>query len=302
LIFEQQKTIANKISCTGIGLHSGKQIILSLLPARTDSGILFRKIDSNKQIIAEIPALYNFVSNTKLCTTISSEDKKHSIATIEHLMAALWGCSIDNIVIEIEGDEIPIMDGSSCHFKFMVECAGIKKQSKRKNIIEILKYVEAKDGESFASIEPSDRFSINMEIDFNNKAIQKQKFYFDEIESSFALDISRARTFGFLEDVEQLKKMGLGLGGNLDNVVVVDKDKVINKDGLRFKDEFVRHKVLDSIGDLYLAGAYIKGDFTGIKSGHTLNNKLLHELFKDSSAYRLIKSPFEGQVEQSFVA
>jgi len=291
-----QKTIAHEVSCLGIGLHSGNMVNLTIKPADVDTGIIFRKISHDGQHIIDIEANYNSVSNTLLNTTLT-KGSEH-ISTVEHMMAALWGCEIDNIIIELSnGDELPIMDGSSEQFVFMIECAGIKKQNKGKRIIEVLKTVDVREGSAFASISPSEGFSVSMEIDFENQVISNQKCSFDSINSSFKMDLCRARTFGFEDEVKKMQEMGLGKGGSLENAIVVGEDKILNKEGLRYKDEFVRHKILDSIGDLYLAGAQMKGHFRGFKSGHKLNNKLLKEFFSDLSAWRIIELPFE--IEQA---
>lgn len=288
-----QQTIQNSISCFGVGLHSGKQVELTLHPAEVDTGIVFHKKYQNQKTIHIIPAMYDRVSSTNLCTTITSEDGQHSISTVEHLMAALWGCGIDNVIIEVDSDEVPIMDGSSEYFVFMLESAGIVKQAKGKKIIEVLKKIEVVEGDSFAILSPAQDFSVSVEIDFVNKHIAKQQSTFQAENSSFKMDLSRARTFGLEEEVNYLKSKGLVQGGSLNNAIVVGKDGVLNKEGLRYDNEFVRHKILDSIGDLYLAGGHVKGSFQGYKSGHQINNKLLRTFFADKDAWRYVRLPIE---------
>ncbi len=288
MFVKNQRTIKNKISCFGVGLHSGMFVNMSLLPAPIDNGISFRRIDIDKKIVGEVKAEYDLVSTTFLGTNLVSRDNKVKIATVEHLMAALWGCGIDNVIVEIDSDELPIMDGSSDHFVFMMECAGIVEQRAGRKFIEVLKRVEVSDGNASAFIAPDTEFTVQMDISFDDNVIANQSCSFIANTSSFKVELAKARTFGFLKDVEKLKKLGLIKGGSLDNAIVVDENKVLNDNGLRFHDEFVRHKVLDSIGDLYLSGARIMGHFHGKKSGHSLNNQLLRTLFADKSAWRAI--------------
>lgn len=289
MFIKNQRTIRNKVSCFGIGLHSGLFVNLSLLPAPIDNGISFIRLSNDRKILGEIKAEHDLVSTTFLGTNLVSRDNKTKVATVEHLMAALWGCGIDNVIVEVDGEELPIMDGSSDHFVFMIESAGIKEQNVGRRFIEILKKVDISDGEAFASICPSSDFSVQMDIAFADNIIAKQSCSFFANSNSFKIELSKARTFGFLRDVEKLKQMGLIKGGSLDNAIVVGDDKVLNDGGLRFKDEFVRHKVLDSIGDLYLSGSRIMGHFQGNKSGHSLNNKLLRTLLSDKSAWRMVQ-------------
>lgn len=300
MIFSNQQTIKHPISCIGYGLHSGNIVKLTMHPADVDSGIIFKRLKNGK--FTDILAHYSSVTNTLLNTTISNNDQSVSVSTIEHLMAALWGCSIDNLIIEIEGDEVPIMDGSSEHFVFMIESAGIQMQNKGKKILEILKTIDVMDGDSYACLKPSDSFSINIAIDFDHQVIKKQEAFYDSNHFSFKRDLSRARTFGFEHEVKKLQDMGLAKGGSLDNAIVVGNDRVLNEGGLRYQDEFVRHKALDSVGDLYLAGTNIKGSFTGFKSGHALNNKLLRKLFNDQESWRIIQLPTEDLVNCNFKA
>lgn len=281
-----QKTINSKISCSGIGLHNGIKSSITLFPAPCNTGIVFRRTDiGNENGI--IKANYKNVIGTNLGTTITNQFGA-KISTIEHLMAAIWGCGIDNLFIDITSSEVPIMDGSSEPFVFLIECAGINAQEEPRRILEIIKKVRVEDKDKFVEVEPSREFSIDLHIDFDNKQIQEQKFDYHSTFTSFKNDICRARTFGFKHEIDYLHKIGLAKGGSLDNAILVDENGIVNQEGLRYSDEFVRHKTLDFIGDIYLAGYYILGHFNASKAGHGINNKLLNELFKDESAWRII--------------
>ncbi len=284
----QQKTVKHSVSCFGVGIHSGKPASLTIYPAPENSGIIFVRTDIKNQP-NRVKAQYNYVSKTILGTTISNESGVE-ISIIEHLMAALWGCKIDNALIELDGPEIPIMDGSSESFVFMAECAGVKIQNATREYIEITKKIRIEYNDSFIELLPSECFSADTTIDFKDSIISKQTYSFSEKDSSFKYSLSRARTFGNQEDAELLKKQGLAQGASIENAVVIKDNKILNKDGLRYKDEFVRHKLLDLIGDLYLAGAPIKGHIKSHKPGHKINNKALHALFSDPSSYKLIKA------------
>lgn len=290
-MFNYQRTIRNKVSCFGAGLHSGVRVDIALLPAAEDSGIVFTRTDV-KDKNPTIAANYANVSNTLLGTTIRNSDGVH-VATIEHLMAALWGCGVDNCLIQVNGPEVPIMDGSSEPFVFLIECAGVQEQKKSRKIIEILKEISVYESDAtdsgYIKVTPAENFSVDLRIDFGESVISSQDCSFDMENISFKSDICRARTFGFEHEVEHLRKNGLALGGSLDNAIVIGKEGVLNKGGLRYEDEFVRHKVLDCIGDLYLAGGYIQGSLKGFKSGHALNNKLLRKVFADSDAWRSVQ-------------
>ncbi len=292
MLLSFQRTIRNAVGGFGVGLHSGESTSIRLLPAEENTGIIFRRTDIKDPTQAEIKADYSSVCSTMLCTTLSNKFGV-KVSTVEHLMAALWGCGIDNIIIEVDKQELPIMDGSSEPFVFLIECAGTYEQSKPRKIIEILKEIEVRDGDASASVKPAPQFSVSMEIDFKNKVIAKQNCLFDSNELSFKMDLSRARTFGFAHEVEKLKEMGLAKGASLENAIAVGEEAILNEGGLRYKDEFVRHKILDSIGDFYLAGCFIKGHFHGVKSGHGLNNKLLHKIFADQNAWRHIELPLD---------
>ena len=286
----RQTTLANTVHCSGIGLHSGDIVSISLNPAAADTGIIFQRID-----IAEdgsvIPALFDRVCDTCLCTTIAN-DKGATISTVEHLMAALAGCQVDNAVVAVNGGEIPIMDGSAEPFVTLIECAGLVELEKPRNVIQILREGSVIEEYGKATLTPADRQStrldINLTIDFKNAAIGRHELFFDFSTFNFKKDICRARTFGFLEDVKALRKAGLAQGGSLDNAVVISDSGVLNEDGLRYDNEFVRHKVLDCMGDLYLAGNQIVGRFTGDRTGHRIHNELLRSLFADSDAWKLV--------------
>jgi UDP-3-O-[3-hydroxymyristoyl] N-acetylglucosamine deacetylase len=283
-----QNTIATIITCSGIGVHSGKIVNATFKPAAVNTGICFVRNDiKNKNNI--IKADYKNVHKTKLGTSLVNEDGVE-VATVEHLMAGIFGANIDNLLIELDNIEIPIFDGSSEPFIFLLHCAGIKKQEEYRKFLKIEKKIKVfshDNKESFAAFEPSMDLLIDFSIEFQQKIIGKQRFLFDSSKDDFQYVISRARTFGLKSEVDYMRSHNLALGGSLDNAVVVDDDKVLNPDGLRFKDEFVRHKILDVVGDLYLTGMPIIGKYEGKKSGHELNNKLLHKLFSDPSNYSI---------------
>ena len=281
----KQRTLKNAIHCSGTALHSGAQISMTLHPAKPGSGIVFQRSDLSARG-APIPAHWRRVAETRLCTKLSN-DEGASVSTVEHLMAALAGCGIDNVLVEINGGEVPVMDGSAAPFVFLIECSGIVEQNAPRNLIRILKPVSVVEEGSKASLAPADIFSLHCEIDFESDAVAHQAYDFQMVNGNFKSEISRARTFGFLHEVDHLRANGLALGGSLDNAVVVSGDQILNEDGLRYDDEFVRHKILDTIGDLYLAGGQIIGHFEGIHSGHALNRLLLETLFADEDAWCL---------------
>ena len=267
-----QQTIAKPIKIEGIGLHSGVNVCMNLLPAEVDTGIRFLRTDLSSNNIVD--ALWSNVSNTNLSTTISNNSGV-SISTVEHLMSALSGLHIDNLIVEIDAPEVPIMDGSSKEFVKLIDLSPLKNLNKKRRIIKIKKDIKVLKNDSSVELKPNSQFSIDFEIDFPSNLISKQSCQLQLVNGNYKSDIASARTFGFEKDVDTLRSNGLALGGSLDNAVVVGDNEILNKDGLRFKDEFVRHKILDSIGDLYLAGAPIQGYFYGNKSGHYLNNLLL---------------------------
>jgi len=284
-ISSNQQTIRKSFSLNGIGLHSGKKVKITVEPAKVNNGIKFIRTDLTKDNI--VPALWSNVSSTNLCTTISNE-KGVSVSTIEHLMSSLSGMHIDNANILINNLEVPIMDGSSLPFVEELENSGIVNQETPRRIISVKKEIFVSNNDSYAKIAPNKQFSIDFEIDFESQLVSKQACQLQLINGNYKTDVSSARTFGFEKDVDYLQANGLALGGSLDNAVVVGEKNILNKEGLRFNDEFVRHKILDSIGDLYLAGKPIQGYFYGSKSGHFLNNQLLKELFSDKSNFEII--------------
>lgn len=285
-----QRTLASPIRAKGIGLHSGEKVRMTIAPAPEDSGIVFIR----KDVVGfnpRVPGRYNFVTSTNLGTALSNDDGT-IVSTVEHLMAAFWGCGIDNAYVELDGPEVPIMDGSSEPFVQMMEEAGVVAQSRARRVIEVTRSLEVREPDKFMAIAPAERFGISLEIDFNNRHIhnQSRRFSFDEL--AFKNELSRARTFGFEHEVSYLRSKGLARGGSLKNAVVVGEKGVLNKEGLRYEDEFVRHKILDCIGDFYLTGGiHVKGHFSGYRSGHGLNNKLLRLLFGDRSAWRWVQAP-----------
>ena len=281
----QQQTICEPVSISGIGLHTGTEVTMKLFPAKVDYGIKFIRKDIKDHNVIE--ALWSNVSSTKLSTTISNQNGT-SVSTIEHLMSALSGLHIDNIKIEIDGPEVPIMDGSSIKFVDLINQTSTQSLNKKRKILKVKKNIKVENNDSSVELKPNDQFSIDFEIDFPSKLVSKQSCHLQLINGNYKTDIASARTFGFERDVDMLRSNGLALGGSLDNAVVVGESKILNSGGLRFKDEFVRHKILDSIGDLYLAGAPIQGYFLGNKSGHHLNNLLLRSLFADKNNYEYI--------------
>jgi len=280
-----QRTLRSAICCSGVGLHSGETVNMTLAPADPDTGVVFRRTDL-KNGARDIPARFDAVVDTRLCTTLGN-DHGARVATVEHLMAALAGCGVDNAIVEIDAPEVPVMDGSSEPFVFLIECAGVVDQAAARRTLVVRRPVAIEEGEARAALEPSDGFVISLDIDFASRAIGRQELHLEVSDLTFKREISRARTFGFLHEVEALRAAGLARGGSLDNAVVVDGDEVLNEDGLRFEDEFVRHKVLDCIGDMALAGAPIAGRLRGRRTGHGLNNRLLRALFADPDNYTL---------------
>ncbi|MFT6072342.1 MAG: UDP-3-O-[3-hydroxymyristoyl] N-acetylglucosamine deacetylase [Alphaproteobacteria bacterium] len=285
----KQKTLIKPVSISGIGLHTNEQITLTLRPAAANSGIIFRRIDlpAPESLIL---AHFDTVTETQLGTVISN-NAGHKISTIEHLMAAISANGIDNLIIDCNGNEVPVMDGSSEPFMALIADSGVKTLDAPKKYIRILKDITVREGDKFATISPFDGFKMKFEIEFASSVIGYQAFESDFSQSFFQSELASARTFGFIEEVEMLKKMGLARGGSLDNAIVIEKDTILNETGLRFDDEFVRHKMLDAVGDLALAQYPIIGAYHGYKSGHGLNNQLLHALLSDSTAYSLVTSP-----------
>lgn len=281
-----QHTLKNSVTCKGVGLHSGAQITMTLAPAEADSGIVYVRTDLTNQDNV-IPAAFDSVVDTRLCTVIANESGA-SVGTIEHIMSALRAMNIDNVRIEIDGGEVPIMDGSAMPFVEMISEAGIQEQSVSQKIIRVLKEVRYEEGGKWVSLTPSAISSFDGVIDFEAPVIGAQKFSTSLLNGNFVHDIASARTFGFKHEVEAMQAAGLARGGSLDNAIVLTDTSVLNKDGLRFADEFIRHKLLDAIGDLYLAGAPIQGAYDSYKAGHYMNNMLLKELFSDESNYEIV--------------
>jgi len=279
----RQKTLKNAIHCSGVSLHHGVRVPMILRPAPADSGIRFRRSDAGRNDPV-VPAIWRNVRESSLCTALANGDGV-AVTTVEHLMAALAGCGIDNIEIELAGPEVPVMDGSAWPFVFLVECAGTVEQDAPRRAIRVLKPVSVGDSDRRASLEPGSGLAISFEIDYPGTIIAQQSCSVQLADGTFKADISRARTFGFLDEVDALRAAGLARGASLDNVIVVKGNAVLNEGGLRYPDEFVRHKVLDSIGDLYLASGPIIGHFRGCRSGHRMNHQLLRALFEDPTAW-----------------
>ena len=281
-----QRTLKNVIRATGVGLHTGKKICLTLRPAPVDAGIIFRRIDLDP--IVELPARPERVGDTRLSTALCEGDA--SVSTIEHLMSAFAGLGVDNAYVELNASEVPIMDGSAGPFVFLVQSAGLAEQVKPKKFIRIKDVIRVEDGDKSAQFEPFDGFKVSFSIDFDHPIFNKspQKAEIDFSSTSFVKEISRARTFGFMHEVEAMRERGLALGGSQNNAIVMDSYSILNKDGLRYEDEFVKHKILDAIGDLYLLGHPLIGLFSAHKSGHALNNKLLRALMENESAWELV--------------
>ena len=289
--FAMQHSLKSKISCCGKGLHSGANVSITLVPAPENTGIIFRQINANKNPV-DIAAHVDNVVDDRLCTTLGNSEG-NTIATVEHLMAALRGCEIDNLYVEVEGSELPIMDGSSAPFVFLIECAGVVEQNAPRKAIQIIKPISVENEERLVELTPGIGFSVSFEIEFSSNAIGQQCMNIDLVNGTFKGELSRARTFGFIEEVDQLRSMGLALGGSLDNAVVLNGDEVLNEDGLRYKDEFVRHKILDCIGDLYLVGAPIIGHFKGYRSGHALNHSILRSLLSNEDSWNYTTTMLE---------
>ena len=281
----RQRTLKASIGCTGIGLHSGAKVTMVLHPAEPDSGIRFRRTDlAGKGTV--VPALWSSVGDTRMNTSLVGAGGI-GIGTVEHLMSALAGMAVDNCLIDISGPEVPVMDGSAAPFLFLIECAGVVEQAAPRRAVRILKPVSVTDGDRMAALSPAAGFSLRFEIDFASRAIARQELFVAMGRGTFKSEVARARTFGFEQEAAMLRAAGLARGGSLENAVVIDSTgtRVLNDDGLRYPDEFVRHKVLDAVGDLTLAGGPIIGHFHGVRSGHALPNQLLRALFADASAW-----------------
>src|SRR5258706_3396342 len=271
-----QRTLKNSIRATGVGLHTGKKVLMTLRPALPDTGIIFRRTDL--EVPVDIKARAENVGDTTMGTTLHTGDVK--VSTVEHLLSALAGLGVDNCVVELSAGEVPIMDGSAGPFVFLIQSAGIQEQDAPKRFVRIKQPVQVQDGDKFARFEPYEGFRVTFGIEFRHPVFKtsRQSATVDFSTTSFVKEVSRARTFGFMRDVELMRSKNLALGGSLDNAVVLDEYRVLNHEGLRYEDEFVRHKILDAIGDLYLMGHSLIGSYTAYKSGHQLNNKLLRAL------------------------
>ena len=280
-----QRTLKSPVACDGIGLHTGSVVAMTLCPADADEGISFQRTDISGS--APIPARWDQVVDTRLCTTLGNDDGV-TVSTVEHLMAAFAGCGVDNLIVEIDGPELPIMDGSSAPFVALIESVGLVEQSAPLRIILLHKTVTVSDGERCASLSPGNGFSLGFEISFENPAVARQTITVGLVNGTFKRELASARTFGFLDEVEAMQAAGLARGGSLDNAIVISGDSILNADGLRYEDEFVRHKALDAIGDLFLAGARIIGRFEGVCSGHDMNNRLLRAMMADTEAWSFV--------------
>ncbi|ABD80116.1 UDP-3-O-acyl-N-acetylglucosamine deacetylase [Saccharophagus degradans] len=282
----KQRTLKNEIRATGVGLHTGQKVYLTLLPAPVDAGIVFRRVDLNP--VVEIPAKAANVGDTTLSTTLIQDGVR--VSTVEHLLSAMAGLGIDNAIIEVSADEVPIMDGSAGPFVFLIQSAGIVEQNAAKKFIRIKKPITVQDGDKSASFLPFEGFKVSFTIDFDHPVFRGRKLdaTVDFSSTSFVKEVSRARTFGFMHEIEYLRSKGLAKGGSVDNAIVVDKFRILNEDGLRYEDEFVKHKILDAIGDLYLLGTSLIGEYKAYKSGHGLNNKSLLELIKQEDAWEMV--------------
>jgi UDP-3-O-[3-hydroxymyristoyl] N-acetylglucosamine deacetylase len=295
----KQRTLKNIIRATGVGLHTGQKVYLTLRPAPVNTGIIFVRTDLESR--AEIPAKAHFVGDTTLSTTLVDGDVR--VSTIEHLMSAMSGLGIDNAYIEVSAPEVPIMDGSAGPFVFLIQSAGIEEQDAAKQFIRILKPIHLKDGDKSVSLEPFDGFKVSYTLLYDHPVYRRytKSATIDFSSTSFVKEVSRARTFGFMHEFEELRNRNLALGASMDNAIAVGDYKVLNEDGLRYEDEFVKHKILDSIGDLYLLGHSLLGEFKGYKSGHALNNALLRTLESTKDAWELVSFDSESQVPISYI-
>lgn len=297
-----QQTIKTVIRAVGVGLHSGQRVDVTLRPSKPDTGIVFRRIDLLEPVSIQTSAMA--VTDTRLASTISSTGVK--VQTVEHLMSACAGLGIDNLLVDINGEEVPILDGSSSSFVFLLQSAGIEKQKALKKFIRVLQPIVVSEGEGeslkWAKFEPYNGYKLNFQIDFAHVAVNAtgQEYEFDFIQNSYARDISRARTFCFTKDVEMMRANGLALGGGLDNAIVIDDYKVINADGLRYGDEFVKHKILDAMGDLHLVGHPLLASYKAFRSGHALNNKLLRKLLSQEGAYEMVTFSDASQAPKGY--
>ncbi len=299
-----QRTLKTLTKAVGVGLHSGQRVELTLRPAAPDTGIVFRRIDLDEPV--DIPVNAEAVTDTRLASTISAGSAK--VLTVEHLMSACAGLGIDNLYVDITAEEVPILDGSASSFVFLLQSAGVVEQSVPKRFVRVLKPVEVSEGEGenikWARLTPYHGYKLSFEIDFRHPAVDStgQQVVFDMSDGVYARDIARARTFGFTKDVEMLRANGLALGGGLDNAIVMDDYKVLNADGLRYDDEFVKHKILDAMGDLYILGKPLLAAYSAFRSGHAMNNRLLRELLSQPDAYEVVTFESKAQAPRGFAA
>ena len=299
-----QRTLKTLTQAVGVGLHSGQRVELTLRPAPPDTGIVFRRIDLPEPV--DIPVRAESVTDTRLASTISVGQAK--VHTVEHLMSACAGLGIDNLYVDITAEEVPILDGSASSFVFLLQSAGIVEQKAPKHFLRVLKPVQVSEGEGknikWARLEPYHGYKLSFEIDFRHPAVDStgQQVVFDMSEGIYSRDIARARTFGFTKDVEMMRANGLALGGGLDNAIVMDDYKVLNADGLRYDDEFVKHKILDAMGDLYIVGKPLLAAYTAFRSGHAMNNRLLRELLSQPDAYEIVSFDKSSQAPKGFDA
>jgi UDP-3-O-[3-hydroxymyristoyl] N-acetylglucosamine deacetylase len=282
----KQRTLKTLVRATGVGLHSGVKVTLALRPSAADSGIVFRRVDLAQPVELRADALS--VGDTRLASCLVRDGVK--VATVEHLMSAFCGLGIDNAYVDVDAAELPIMDGSAASFVFLIRSAGIEEQAAPKRFLRVKRGVEVREGDKWARLDPYEGFRVSFSIEFDHPVVDRSgaSLSFDFAESSYAKEIARARTFGFMQDVETMHQQGLALGGSLENAIVMDEYRVLNADGLRAPDEFVRHKVLDAMGDLYILGHPILGAFSAHKSGHALNNKLLRALLADRASWEMV--------------
>jgi UDP-3-O-[3-hydroxymyristoyl] N-acetylglucosamine deacetylase len=297
-----QRTIKNAVHTTGVGLHSGKRVELTLRPAAPGTGIVFHRTDLEPAV--DLPAHADRVHDTRMASVLQVGDAR--VSTVEHLMSALAGLGIDNLHVDLSAEEVPIMDGSAATFVYLLRSAGLQEQAAPKQFIKVLKTLEVREGEGkdakWARLEPHDGFALSFSIDFKHPAIDSTAGFaqVDFAKQSYAKEIARARTFGFVTEVEALRSMGLARGGSLENAIVVDEYRVLNQDGLRYDDEFVKHKILDAIGDLYLAGKPLMARYVANKSGHAINNQLVRQLLADQSAWELVSFESDQALPAAF--
>ncbi len=282
----RQRTLKSLISASGVGLHTGQKVRITLRPAPPDTGVVFRRLDLPAPV--EIPARADLVGETRLCSCLVRDGAK--VYTVEHLMSALGGLGVDNVFVDLDAQELPIMDGSASPFALLIQQAGIEEQGAPKRFLRVKRRIEVKDGDKWARLDPYEGYRLSFSIDFRHPVIERstQSVMVDFAETSYLKEIARARTFGFMHEVEDLKDSGFALGGGLENAVVIDEQGVLNSEGLRFADEFIRHKLLDAIGDLYLIGRPLLGAFSAHKSGHGLNNRLARAALAEAGALETV--------------